>query len=125
MYSLPSTSSRRAPQPLRKYSGTGAFARNGLETPPASDRFARSRYSRDFVQLSITCPPAGGLRRIIENRYTYDDADDPPARGFDSLCLHDWKPGLGGAAVSCQARYGGQRRDERNGRGPRRTESGG
>src|SRR5437764_283047 len=30
MYSLPSTSSRRAPQPLRKYSGTGALTRQGL-----------------------------------------------------------------------------------------------
>ena len=52
MYSFPSASWIRLPHASTKYSGTGAFALNGLLTPPASDRRARCKYSRDLLHLS-------------------------------------------------------------------------
>src|SRR5687768_9891432 len=54
MYSLPSTSHSRAPLPFSKKRGTGALARNGLLTPPASDLRERSSNVRDRSHLPFT-----------------------------------------------------------------------
>jgi hypothetical protein len=51
MYSFPSASWIRLPHASTKYSGTGAFALNGLLTPPASDCRARCKYSRDLLHF--------------------------------------------------------------------------
>src|SRR3954451_14662317 len=53
MYSFSSTSHKRQPCPVSKKSGTGAFARKGLLTPPASARRERASISRDLFQLLI------------------------------------------------------------------------
>src|ERR1700734_4540392 len=53
MYRLPSTSVIMLPEASARKSGTGAFARNGLLTPPARDRRERSSREREVLHGSL------------------------------------------------------------------------